>query len=178
MHIAKRKVPRRLVSAVRVLTFAEIQSGRLPPRTEIEHRRYGFIFYRGRLYADMDLPSFVSTRNIIIDQVYGQRGHLRGVGIIRKQSRGQVKVVFEPSQLRKVLLGDILVAPMTTPDFVAAARKAAAIVTDEGGVTCHAAILARELNITCVVGTRIATQVLHDGDFVEVDAAKGIVRKL
>ena len=67
---------------------------------------------------------------------------------------------------------------MTRQDFVAVMRKVAAIVTNEGGVTCHAAIIARELGLPCVVGTKIATEVLRDGDLVEVNANKGIVKKL
>lgn len=67
---------------------------------------------------------------------------------------------------------------MTTPDFVPAMKKAAAVITDEGGITCHAAIMSRELGIPCVIGTKIATKVLRDGDLVEVDAEKGVVRIL
>ena len=74
--------------------------------------------------------------------------------------------------------GEILVAIMTTPDFTPALKKAAAIVTDEGGVTCHAAIISRELGIPCVVGTRIATRTFKNGDILEVDANHGIVRKI
>lgn len=74
--------------------------------------------------------------------------------------------------------GQILVAPSTNPAMLPLMKKAAAIVTDEGGITCHAAIIARELRIPCIIGTKIATQVLKDGDRVEVDAVKGIVRKI
>lgn len=77
---------------------------------------------------------------------------------------------------KKVKKGDILVSPMTTSAFMPAIKKATAIVTDEGGITCHAAIVSRELNTPCIIGTKIATQVLKDGDIVEVDANKGIVR--
>ena len=65
-----------------------------------------------------------------------------------------------------------------TPDFVPAMRKARAVVTDRGGITSHAAIISRELNIPCVVGTGIATELFKDGDRIEVDAVKGIARKL
>jgi pyruvate,water dikinase len=65
---------------------------------------------------------------------------------------------------------------MTTPDFLPAMQRAAAFVTDEGGIMCHAAIVARELKKTCIIGTKIATQVLHNGDLVEVDAEEGVVR--
>lgn len=89
---------------------------------------------------------------------------------------GRVKIVIDMDDVRKVTEGDILVSPMTKPVFLLAMKKAAAIVTDEGGMLCHAAIISRELNIPCVVGTKIATQVLKDGDMVEVDANKGIVK--
>jgi len=74
--------------------------------------------------------------------------------------------------------GDILVASMTSPDFIVAIRKASAIVTDEGGMTCHAAIVSRELKIPCIVATRIATKLLKDNDLVEVDADHGRVKIL
>jgi pyruvate,water dikinase len=67
---------------------------------------------------------------------------------------------------------------MTSPDYMLAARKAAAIITDEGGITCHAAIIARELGIPCIIGTKIGTKVLHDGDLVEVNANHGWVKKI
>ncbi|KKU27712.1 MAG: Phosphoenolpyruvate synthase/pyruvate phosphate dikinase [Candidatus Amesbacteria bacterium GW2011_GWA2_47_11b] len=93
-------------------------------------------------------------------------------------AKGPVKIVMHPTQITKVEKGDVLVAPMTSPDFVVGMLKAVAIVTDHGGVTCHAAIVSRELDIPCVVGTKIATQVLRDGDLVEVDATKGLIRLL
>ena len=71
-----------------------------------------------------------------------------------------------------------MVATMTFPNFIPAMEKAAAFVTDEGGILCHAAIVAREMKKPCIIGTKIATQVLKDGELVEVDANKGIVRKL
>ncbi|MFH1111659.1 MAG: PEP-utilizing enzyme [Patescibacteria group bacterium] len=80
--------------------------------------------------------------------------------------------------IRKIKRGDILVCGMTLPNYVPAMKKAVAIITDEGGLTCHAAIIARELNKPCIVGAKIASRVLKDGDRVEVDANKGIVRKL
>lgn len=76
----------------------------------------------------------------------------------------------------KVQKGDILVAVMTRPDYIVGIKKAAAIVTDEGGITCHAAIVAREIGIPCVIATKIATKVLKDGDLVEVNANHGVVK--
>ncbi|MBW2981504.1 hypothetical protein KY343_01360 [Candidatus Woesearchaeota archaeon] len=80
--------------------------------------------------------------------------------------------------LRKIQKGDVLVCGMTLPDYVPAMKKAAAIITDEGGITCHAAIISREFNIPCITGTRIATKVLKDGDLIEIDADNGIIKKL
>ena len=93
-------------------------------------------------------------------------------------AKGKVKVCagYEEA-LAKIEAGDILVTGMTLPDYVPAMRKAAAIITDEGGITCHAAIVSRELKKPCITGTKIASHVLKDGDVVEVDADKGIVRK-
>lgn len=72
--------------------------------------------------------------------------------------------------------GDILISSSTNPDLLPAMKKAGAIVTEMGGITCHAAIVARELHIPCVVGTKIALKAIHDGDQLDVDATKGIVK--
>lgn len=94
-------------------------------------------------------------------------------------ARGKARIIFDPRvDLEKINNNDILIAPMTTPDFVSIMKKVAAIVTDEGGITCHAAIVSRELGIPCVTSTKIATSVLKDGDEVEVDANKGVVSRL
>ncbi len=78
--------------------------------------------------------------------------------------------------MKKMNKGDILVSIATNPDIVPAMKKAAAIITEQGGITSHAAIVSREFNTPCIIGTKIATKVLHDGDLVEVDADKGIVK--
>ncbi len=92
--------------------------------------------------------------------------------------RGTVRLVFGYQHNSKVKKGDILVAVSTSPQLLPAMKLAAAFVTDMGGITSHAAIVSRELKIPCVVGTKIATKVLRDGDLVEVDANKGIVKIL
>jgi len=88
---------------------------------------------------------------------------------------GPVKIVPDASQIDKVNEGDILIAEMTTPDFVPAMKRAAAIVTDRGGRTAHAAIVSRELGIPCVVGTEQATSTLKDGQIISVDGSAGKV---
>ena len=91
---------------------------------------------------------------------------------------GIVRLINMPGEMEKMKKGDILVSAATSPNLMPAIIQAAALVTNEGGLTCHAAIVSRELKIPCVVGTKIATQVLKDGDKVEVDANKGTVRKI
>jgi phosphohistidine swiveling domain-containing protein len=91
---------------------------------------------------------------------------------------GKAKLVNVPGDMIKMEKGDILVSSATTPSIVAAMKKAAAIVTDEGGLTCHASIVSRELNIPCVVGLKIVTKFINDGEMIEVDATKGLVRKI
>ncbi len=91
---------------------------------------------------------------------------------------GTVKICTTIESLEKVKEGDILVASMTRPEFVPAMKKATAIVTDEGGVLCHAAIISREIGIPCVIGTKLATKVLKDGDIIEVRASHGRVKIL
>ncbi len=101
-----------------------------------------------------------------------------GVCACLGMARGRVRVVIKYQQIAQVKKGEILVTNNTTPDYVPAMRKAAAIITEQGGITSHAALISRELGVPCIIGTRIATKVLKTGDLVEVDANSGIVRKL
>lgn len=89
---------------------------------------------------------------------------------------GVVRIINVSEEMQKMEQGNILVSTATTPSIVPAMKKASAIITDEGGLTCHAAIVSRELNTPCVVGLKIVTKFVKDGDVVEVDANKGIVK--
>lgn len=99
----------------------------------------------------------------------------RGLGASPGLVSGTVKIIKELDELDKILDGDILVTTMTTPDMVPAMKRANGIITDEGGVTCHAAIISRELGIPCVSGTGEATSVLEENTKVTLDGKKGIV---
>lgn len=92
--------------------------------------------------------------------------------------KGRVRLIKLVKDAEKIEEGDVLVTSMTDPRYVPYMKKASAIVTDEGGITCHAAIVSRELKKPCVIGTKFATQVLKDGMEVEVDADNGVVRIL
>ncbi|MHC1570518.1 MAG: phosphoenolpyruvate synthase [Methermicoccaceae archaeon] len=100
---------------------------------------------------------------------------LEGIGASPGTASGAVKIVHDVSHLEKVYEGDIMVAVMTTPDMVPAMKRAAGIITDEGGLTSHAAIISRELGCPAVVGTKYATQKLKDGMIVSIDGEKGLV---
>jgi pyruvate,water dikinase len=100
---------------------------------------------------------------------------LRGLGAAPGAAAGRVRLVGSLAEASALADGEILVTHMTAPDWVPLMRRAAAIVTDSGGMTCHAAIVSRELGIPCVVGTGDATARLRDGDVVTVDAGPGIV---
>ena len=101
----------------------------------------------------------------------------KGLGASPGMASGTVKIVKDTDELDKVGNGDILVTVMTTPDMVPAMKRANGIITDEGGVTCHAAIVSRELGISCVVGTGDATKILKENEMVTLDGNKGIVYK-
>ncbi len=103
---------------------------------------------------------------------------IKGVITSKGVVKGVVKVCLSSKDIKKVNQGDILVAPMTTPDYITAMNKAAGFITDEGGVTCHAAIISREMNKPCIIGTHSATDILKDGDYIELNANKGIVKKV
>lgn len=107
-----------------------------------------------------------------------ESAEIKGVVANKGNVKGFVKIVLGREDFKKVNKGDIVVAIMTRPEYISVMEKAAAFITDEGGTTCHAAIVARELKKPCIVGTQNATLVLKDGDLVELDTDKGIVRKI
>lgn len=106
------------------------------------------------------------------EEIFGRMACLGGI------IKGRAKVCLDKSEIGKVNRGDILVAQFTTPDFVPAMEKAAAVVADQGGLSSHAAIVSRELGVPCVIATENGTRIIRDNDLLEVDAQKGIVRIL
>lgn len=103
---------------------------------------------------------------------------LKGMCASPGKIKGRVVIVNIVEDMKKIKKGEILVSEATSPDLMPAIKKASAIVTNVGGITCHAAIVSREFNIPCIIGTKIATKVLKDGDLVEIDAGKGVVKIL
>lgn len=129
-------------------------------------------------FACYDDECVFSEEPIVKETTAEKSEQVQGMTAYRGIVRGTVKIVRRVTELDKVKEGDILVTQMTFPAFLPAMSRAAGFVTDEGGITCHAAIVAREMKKPCIIGTRKATKVFKDGDRVEVDAEKGIARKI
>ncbi len=108
----------------------------------------------------------------------GTTQELKGHCASQGKAEGVVRIILSETHFSKFHKGDVLVAPMTRPEYVPLMQRASAIVTDEGGLTSHAAVIARELGIPCIIGTKLATKKLCDGQRVEVDADLGMVRVL
>jgi len=100
---------------------------------------------------------------------------LKGLAASPGVGHGKVRILKSVEDIDQLQKGEVLVTKMTNPDFVPAMQRSAAIITDEGGITCHAAIVSREMGVPSVVGTREATQKLKDGDEVTVDGSAGLV---
>lgn len=107
----------------------------------------------------------------------GREALVRGLGASPGVAVGRVRILNDPSEEGKLRAGDVLVTRMTSPDWVPLMKRASATVTDAGGLTSHAAIVSREMGLPCIVGTRNATERLHDGELVTVDASHGVVLK-
>ena len=166
--------------SLRVLTDAEVlQLAGLGLAAE---RHYGspqdleWAMVGSRIYLVQSRPitTLASTQAPGITQPSG-RVLVQGLAASSGRATGAVRVLASPDEGGKLQAGEILVAKMTSPDWVPTMRRAGALVTDGGGMTCHAAIVSRELGVPCVVGARVATSVLRDGELVTVDGAQGLV---
>lgn len=170
-----------LVSVLRPEEAAGLLKGEMS-ENEIESLRIrlaGCFMYNEEIYPLHELEGVLQKNDISLEQVQINGAmEIKGRPAQKGVATGIVKIVRVKADMVKVSKGDILVTEMTNPDYVPYMKIAAAIVTDEGGTTCHAAIASRELKVPCIVGTKIATKVLKDGDLVEVDAEKGIVKIL
>lgn len=151
------------------------------PEDILNDRRKFSVYYQkekeGIIYIGSEAKKFLKGLNIE-KQIIKKVSELFGTVACPGKARGMVKIINVAEDMGKMNKGDIMVAHTTFPSLVPAMKKASAIITDDGGITCHAAIVSRELKTPCVVGTKIATKVLKDGDLVEVDAAKGTIKKI
>lgn len=140
--------------------------------------------YRGTVFLSKNGKTKIFTGNAIFKNVEAiissslKKDNLKGKVAYPGKIVGKVKIVLDPHKCKDFRQNDILVTGMTRPDYLPLMSKAAGFVTDSGGMLCHAAVTARETKKPCIVGTEIATKIFKDGDLIEVDANKGIIRKL
>ena len=177
MHFALEKYSQKFnlsYDEIKQLTIDELLSGKIH-KFKIKERlkEFGIVMEKGDISVctGSKLEKLKRSREILTDKV------VKGSVAFQGKVQGVVRIAT-PYNFNKVQAGDILVTSETTPESVQFIRKVKAIVTDEGGITCHAAIISREMKVPCIIGTKIATRVLKDGDLVEVDAYSGVVKIL
>lgn len=163
---------------LRWLTLEELEN-RWFDKEEIKKRKKGFLF----LIEDGKKPKIITGQprdNLPYQEIENNiKNGIKGTIAYKGDKpllRGKVKIILNRKDMKKFKKGDILVSYMTNPDLMEAIYNSRAIITDMGGITCHASIVARELKKPCIIGTKIATKALKDGDLVEVDVEKGIVK--
>lgn len=146
---------------------------------QAKKRRSASFFIMKGIEKNIEFNGSIAERlNIIIRNKVLKENELKGRTAYAGRVKGIVRVVMNKGDFSKMKKGNILVAPNTRPEYVPIMKKAKAIISDEGGVTCHSAIVSRELKIPCIVGTQKACLVLKDGDRVEVDADQGLIKKI
>ena len=163
---------------VALLRIEEIANNSPPSIRVLKERASGYFFTDNQLFVGKTRKFIEKKFNIKLEETAKNDSvkEFKGWSAFKGIVKGIVKIVYGARQMDKVKEGDIIVAPMTLPDILPAMKKAIAFITDEGGIVCHAAIISREMKKPCIVGTKIATKVLKDGDLVEVDADKGLVK--
>jgi phosphohistidine swiveling domain-containing protein len=161
--------------------YKDLLNGKRLDIEDVKDRVHLFVWLCDRkeeYYTGLEAEKIIKREIGEIGPRYENIAEVQGVVASSGKVRGFVKVVKNESELYKVKQGDILVTYMTKPSYLSAMKKAIAFVTNEGGITCHAAIISREMKKPCIIGTKIATKVFKDGNLIEVDANKGIVRKI
>jgi phosphohistidine swiveling domain-containing protein len=163
------------------LVFTEIAGvlkGRLAPATadklQIKRQEKCVAFYKdgkAKIYTGLDFDRKFKTIKVV--EYFSDE--VKGVSINKGIVRGEVKIISQKTLLNDIPSDKVIVIPMTNPYLTPILKKSRAVVTDEGGLLCHAANIAREFGIIAIIGTKVATKLLKDGDLVEVDADKGIV---
>lgn len=169
---------------IKILSVEELQhfvaTGSLPSPEALEKRSRGYVYIGGEIIPVDNVDMFFVSRDIEQDtQSTNGVTHFSGTVACKGDiCEGVVQTILTTEEAQDFKEGNILVTSMTSPEYLPAMKKAKAIITDEGGLTCHAAITSREIGVPCIIGTRIATKVLTDGDRVTVDAEKGIITKI
>ncbi|MDO8513004.1 MAG: PEP-utilizing enzyme [bacterium] len=164
---------------INCLTYSELENylqiNHLPEKQILEERVSLTLLW----YQNGECEIFTKEKaQKMLDQITKPESEdiIKGIIAYKGFAKGRVRIVNDPGEIRDFQTGDILVTGMTRPEFLPLMSKSAAFITDSGGLLSHASITAREMKKPCIVGTQIATQVLKDGDTVEVNANDGIVK--
>jgi len=177
----KYDVPKELIYFYR---FAELLKGEEYFKSKIEElkkRKKGYcclLYYNGNVEESYDFDKNKEIMDAYYLSLIKDTNEIKGQPAFKGKVRGKAKIILNHDEFNKFEQGDILVTGMTRPEFVPLMKKASAIITNEGGITSHAAIVAREMKIPTIIGTKNATRILKDNDLVEVDAENGVVRIL
>lgn len=179
IHSKKTGYPPELILATTKNEFERYLKGgkKLPSRKLLKERYAADAFIFNETEMEIVTGKKMENAEKIVRRVEIE-GKVKGKTAYPGKARGIVNLVLDATKVKNFEEGDILVAAMTRPEYLPLMKKAAAFVTDGGGILCHAAIVARELKKPCVIGTETATKVFKSGDLVEVDADKGVVKKL
>ncbi len=159
-----------------VISIQEVKSGKLPSEKILQERLDGYVYTKKKFYKSISVVE--KKFNIQIEKPIIQTQVLTGQVAYPGHVKGHVRLIRTRDEVKYFKQDEIIVSSTTTPDFLPAMKKSAAIISEHGGIICHASITSRELKIPCVVGVKGATVALKTGDYVEVDAVKGIVRIL
>lgn len=155
-----------------------LKKGSLPKKSELKKR-----YQSSALYFEKDKVFLALGKSVDdIDKIIARRAtadknEIKGITVYPGKIIGRARVVTDPFSVKVFNEDNVLITGMTRPEFMPLIKKASAIITDVGGVLCHAAITAREMKIPCVVGTAVATKIFKDGDLLEVDATNGVIKK-
>ncbi len=176
--ILKRLFPE-LGDLVIYISWDELKMSNIPSSDELMKRKeIGVLLYNGTITTDSELKKLQEEKdfNVEWENEVADVTEFKGDIACKGKVTGCVRLILKSEDMVRFKDGEVLVSYMTMPAFMPVMHKAAAFITDEGGITSHAAIVARELKKPCIIGTKIATKVLKDGDMVEVDAENGIVK--
>lgn len=168
-----------LFNATEIEVFDFLSGKKVDQQRWQERRDSGalILFYadKNEIFERKQWPEILDIDNFFAKHEAAEaKGSVAYKGLVR----GRARVMSTSAEIATFNEGEILITNQTTPEFVPAMKKAAAVVTDQGGITCHAAIVSRELQKPCVIGTRIATKIFRNGDLIEVDANRGVVKKI
>ena len=178
-HFSKQwDIDKQLLEYSVIHELPEIMSKKFPLDELRERKKHCLVIFTKKGYEIISGERAKQTYELAFKNPETNSAQIKGVTASKGYATGTVKIVNKIHDFVNFNEGNVLVTSMTRPDMVMLMDKAVAIVTDEGGITCHAAIISREMKIPCIIGTKIASTLLKNGDLIEVDANKGIVKIL